>query len=319
MNNIASVLCVDDDPDILSALKRQLHGKYKVLTAEDGEQGLGVIKQNKDISVVISDMRMPKMNGATFLSHVKDYSPHTVRILLTGQSDMESAIDAINHGQIFRFLMKPCEQNELFEILDTAVKEYQLVSLEDDLLKKTIYGSASLIDMILHSVHPMAHRYATRIQAYVSFMVEGLDLSNKQQYLSAASLSMLGCLNMPSEIIEKLIQHKELDQHEAMLYMKHLEAGWNLLGKVAKLKQINQVMQTIKAGYANPEQMSINIETDFIHIAAAQLIKIAIDLDQSIAIYGGIEDALAEMQEHNAYDASVLDLLKNFDISSTAH
>jgi CheY-like chemotaxis protein len=102
------ILCVDDEPKVLEGLVLNLRRHYRVSTANNGQGGLAIVDGNDPPAVVVSDMRMPEMDGAAFLSQVKERSPDTVRLLLTGQADLESAIAAVNHGQVFRFLTKPC-------------------------------------------------------------------------------------------------------------------------------------------------------------------------------------------------------------------
>ena len=117
------VLCVDDEPDILSGLELQLRSGFDIHTAESGAEGLAKLEQHGPFQVVISDMRMPEMDGAQFLTKVKQASPTTIRILLTGYADVEAAKMAINEGSIFRFLMKPCPKEELVGALTEAVEQ----------------------------------------------------------------------------------------------------------------------------------------------------------------------------------------------------
>src|SRR5512141_2774337 len=103
-----SVLCVDDERIVLEGLALHLRRRFDVTMAESGAEGLDAIRGSGKFAVVLSDMRMPGMRGAEFLAQVRQLSPETVRVLLTGYADLESAIAAVNEGQIFRFLNKPC-------------------------------------------------------------------------------------------------------------------------------------------------------------------------------------------------------------------
>jgi len=122
----ATLLFVDDEPSILSSLKRLFrpHG-YRIFTAEGGQAGLEILK-NEHIDLVISDMRMPVMDGAHFLEQVRLNSPETIRILLTGYADMESTIAAINKGQIYRYINKPWDDNEIVLIVREALERRRL-------------------------------------------------------------------------------------------------------------------------------------------------------------------------------------------------
>ena len=124
------ILFVDDEQDILSSFKRQFRKKADIHTAISGQEALDLMDKEDEFAVIISDMRMPNMDGAEFLEKAKNKSPNTVRILLTGQTDLNSAISAVNQGQIYRFLSKPCPQEDLQNTLKNAVRQYRLINTE---------------------------------------------------------------------------------------------------------------------------------------------------------------------------------------------
>jgi response regulator RpfG family c-di-GMP phosphodiesterase len=121
-----TLLCVDDEPNILSSLRRLFRGKgYKVLTAESGAEGLEVLAQEA-VDLVISDMRMPEMDGARFLAQVRERWPGTLRLLLTGYSDIQSILDAINCGEIYRYITKPWDDNDILLVVRHALERQAL-------------------------------------------------------------------------------------------------------------------------------------------------------------------------------------------------
>jgi len=130
------ILFVDDEPPVLDGYKRMLYKDFKVETAVGGEQGLAAIQEHGPFAVVISDMRMPGMNGAEFLAQVRQKVPDTVRMLLTGYADLNAAIDAVNRGNIFRFLTKPCEKDVLAGAIHLGVEQYRSVTAEKELAQK---------------------------------------------------------------------------------------------------------------------------------------------------------------------------------------
>ena len=107
------LLCVDDEPNVLDALARQLRQRWDVVTATGGQSGLERLVRDGPFAVVMSDMRMPGMNGAAFLATARTVAKDTVRLLLTGQTEIAAAIAAVNEGHIFRFLTKPCSGETL--------------------------------------------------------------------------------------------------------------------------------------------------------------------------------------------------------------
>jgi FixJ family two-component response regulator len=133
--NVADkILFVDDEPAVLDGYKRMLHKEFAVDTAVCGEPGLAAIRDTGPYSVVISDMRMPGINGAEFLAKVRKKSPDSVRMLLTGYTDLNAAIDAINEGNIFRFLTKPCPKETLVEAINIGLAQYHSVTADKTLV-----------------------------------------------------------------------------------------------------------------------------------------------------------------------------------------
>jgi DNA-binding NarL/FixJ family response regulator len=130
------ILFVDDEPLVLDGIKRMLHNEFEISTAMGGENGLTAIRENGPYAIVISDMRMPGMNGAEFLSQVRQNSPETVRMLLTGYTDINAAIEAVNEGHIFRYLTKPCEKNTLVGAINLGLTQYRAITAEKKLATK---------------------------------------------------------------------------------------------------------------------------------------------------------------------------------------
>jgi DNA-binding NtrC family response regulator len=114
----ASILCVDDEPRVLDGLKLTLRRGFTVTTATSGAEGLARLKEMDGATVVISDMRMPVMDGADFLARVRTHWPDATRLLLTGETGRDAAVAAVNEGQVFRFLTKPCAPDKLVAAVD---------------------------------------------------------------------------------------------------------------------------------------------------------------------------------------------------------
>lgn len=130
------ILFVDDEPNVLQALERQLRKQFEVLTAEGPVLGLEALKKEGPFAVIVSDLRMPVMDGIRFLAMAKEALPDSVRIILSGQGDFAAAIDAVNEGSIFRFLTKPCPTDHLIKALAAGLEQYRLVHAERELLEE---------------------------------------------------------------------------------------------------------------------------------------------------------------------------------------
>ncbi len=135
-----TLLFVDDEKSILNSLRRTFRNEnYKILLASSGAEALEILKTN-EVSIIISDQRMPGMTGAQFLAQSKFEAPHAIRILLTGYSDIDDAVQSINEGQIFRYLNKPWDEMDLKHTVLQALVFHDLSrhngGLADDLKKK---------------------------------------------------------------------------------------------------------------------------------------------------------------------------------------
>lgn len=121
-----AILIVDDDAGVLSALKRALMDEpYEIFTAASGVDGLEILSEH-EIKLIISDEKMPGMSGSEFLTAAKEIFPHAVRIMLTGHADMETAMTAINKGEIYRFFSKPWDDAELKLSIRSAIEKFDL-------------------------------------------------------------------------------------------------------------------------------------------------------------------------------------------------
>lgn len=143
------ILLLDDEPNILSALKRILLDEpYEILDADSGEKGLEILR-SKPCKVVVSDERMPGMGGAEFLSRVKDDFPETVRIMLTGYASIDAAMKAVNDGEIYRFFMKPWDDSDLRMAIRSAIEKYDLQK-ENERLLEVVRKQAGELSSIEH-------------------------------------------------------------------------------------------------------------------------------------------------------------------------
>lgn len=142
------VLCVDDEPNILSALRRMLSLEgYQVFTADSGVQALELLNK-ETMHVIISDMQMPGMNGSELLAQVRQEWPQTMRLMLTGASDVSGAIAAINQEAIYRYIAKPWNDEELLTTIKSAIAFAALANEHDRLEALTLAQKASLNEMV---------------------------------------------------------------------------------------------------------------------------------------------------------------------------
>lgn len=147
MQEKIKILCVDDEPNVLNALKRLfLDENYTTLTASSAREGLGVLEQ-EEVQIVVSDYRMPEMNGVEFLREVYKRWPGTVRIVLSGYADASATVEAINEGHIYKFVPKPWNDDDLLVTIKNAIERYTLYALNRELTEELMLKNDELIKL----------------------------------------------------------------------------------------------------------------------------------------------------------------------------
>ncbi len=148
----SKILIVDDEENILSALKRLFRNEdYEILTAQSGEEALSTLEQ-QPVDLIISDLKMPNMNGIEFLAKAKERSPGPLRIMLTGHADLKSVIEAIDRGEVYRFLLKPWNNDELKMTIRQAL-DFYYVQKDNRALVKTVKKQNQILKD-LEAEHP---------------------------------------------------------------------------------------------------------------------------------------------------------------------
>jgi ActR/RegA family two-component response regulator len=232
------ILLVDDDSNVLDGYRRGLSREFLLETAIGSDQAWALVEKNGPYAVIVSDMRMPGMNGIQLLSAVRTASPDTIRVILTGNADLQTAIDAINEGSIFRFLIKPCDREVMAKTLTAALTQYRLVMAEKELLEQTLSGSIQVLTEVLSLVNPAAFGRAERARRYIRHVAKTMKLGNPWQYEVAAMLSQLGCVTLAPETIEAVYKGEALTPTEQAQYASHPSVAYNLLSKIPRLEPI---------------------------------------------------------------------------------
>jgi response regulator RpfG family c-di-GMP phosphodiesterase len=244
------ILFVDDEPSVLEGYKRLLGRELPVDTALGGELGLAAIAETGPYAVVISDMRMPQMNGAQFLAKVRDLSPTTVRLALTGYVDIDTAMAAVNEGNIFRFLTKPCSKENLLHAIEAALAQYHLIHAEKELLERTLRGSVSVLTEVLSFSNPAAFGRAMRLRRFVQHVAEKLRLESTWKFEIAAMLSQLGCVTLSPELMNAAYSGDQLSQDEQRKFDAHPAVAWEMLSRIPRLEAVAQMIANQnKPGY----------------------------------------------------------------------
>ncbi|MBU8871302.1 MAG: response regulator [Gemmatimonadales bacterium] len=242
MSEDIRILCVDDEENILKAIQRSLRKVFDIHTAASGRQGLEMMRNEGPFQIIVSDMRMPEMDGAVFLKAVREEFPDTVRLLLTGFADMETVVSAINEGNIFRFIAKPCPASVLRDAFNDAIRQYQLLTAEKVLLEQTLKGSIHALTEVLSLSNPAAFGRGTRIRHFATMMATELSVPDLWQIEVAAMLSQIGSITLPEETIMKVYRGDELSVAEQTMVARLPEMTRNVLGGIPRLDGILEIL-----------------------------------------------------------------------------
>ena len=240
--NKAKVLFVDDEPRVLSGLTRNLRNHFDVHTATGGREALELIAANEPFSVIVCDCRMPEMDGIELLQRVTKASPSTIRIMLTGNTDQATAVAAVNKGDVFRFLTKPCESEELKQILALAVRQHELVTAEKELLEQTLKGSIKVLADLLSIAKPEAFGRTARLRRKARELAAHFPSVQVWELDTAALLSQLGCVNVPQEILDRRQRGEALNTREESTFASHPLLGADLISRIPRLERVAKIV-----------------------------------------------------------------------------
>ena len=300
------LLCVDDEPYVLEGLRDVLGRSFHVQTATSGVAGLEHLRQASDaFAVVVSDMRMPGMDGAEFLRTARLAAPDAVRMLLTGDADVQAAIAAVNHGQLFRFLTKPCDPQELLRACAAALGQHRLQTAERVLLQETVRGSVDALAEVLALTNPAAFGRGGRVKALAAELSRRAKLANWREVEVAAMFVHVGAVTLPQITTEKLYARAPLSAEETEMARRVPLITRQLLSKIPRLEGVIEILDrhldALGLGEANGAPSAIP--------PGARVLRIAIDYAELEAQRAPANVALGTMRgRDNIYDRGLMDL-----------
>jgi response regulator RpfG family c-di-GMP phosphodiesterase len=232
------ILMVDDEDGVLVGYQRMFRNEFQIDTAPGGAAAMTALETTGPYAVVVSDMRMPEMDGTQLLRKVKALAPDTIRIMLTGDADVRSAVSAVNEGSIFRFLTKPCNKETLGKALTAGLMQYRLLTAEKDLLENTLQGSIQVLTEVLSLVNPAAFGRALRVRRYIHQVSTRMALASPWRFEVAAMMSQLGCVTLHPETIEAVYAGRVLPPDEQARFDAHPGVARDLLSKIPRMEPI---------------------------------------------------------------------------------
>lgn len=298
------VLFVDDEPDLLEAMMRGLRSEhFAVATAVGGAAALEMLQHAGPFAVIVSDLNMPGMDGVTLLRLARQVVPDTVRVLFTGQPDLERSIAAINEGAIFRFITKPCSRVSLALALKSAVEQYRLMTAERVLLEQTLHGSIQALTGILALTNPMAFGRAARLRQTVRLLAAACGVTEHWAVEVAAMLSQIGCVILPPATLERVYRGEALSEGEQSMVRRMPDIVEQVISNIPRLEPVQEILRL----YDNPPEACGSGQS---LPWGARALKLAVDLDVLESQGVPVADACQRLRENrDTYDPEMLERL----------
>lgn len=303
------ILFVDDEPNVLASITRHLRRSFNVTTQESANEALRLISEGQEFAVIVSDMRMPEMDGIKFLSKAREISPDSVRMMLTGAAELETTVSAVNEGNIFRFLMKPCPPKELMTAVRSGIKQYRLIRTEKELLEKTLIQSIEVLTEVLSLVNPTAFGRTVRIRALVSQMASRMEEGVNWQLEAAAMVSQIGCVILPQDILNKAYSGAKLTENEKQMMSSQLKVGYELIAKIPRMEEVARIISYQEHRFDGSGQGSLELKGKALPMGA-RILKVALDFDSYVSAGQSESSALIGIKANaNWYDPDVITAL----------
>jgi response regulator RpfG family c-di-GMP phosphodiesterase len=306
------VLFVDDDANLLASCERSFRRQFPIETAEGGEAGLQKIAERGPFAVVVSDRQMPQMDGIRFLSLVRERAPDTVRIMLTGNADLEGAIKVVNEGNIFRFLTKPCALEILNKAVADALAQYRLVTVEKELLNKTLSGSIKLLTDILSMMEPESFGRAQTMRDLIASVTKRFKTDNDWEIPLAVMLAPIGNVTIPPELLLRARAGVALSKVEDRLVAQLPETAARLLANIPRLEGVARNVRYQQKNYDGSGTPPDLVKGEALPLGS-RLLKILADLARLQAEGLSRAQALNEMQTRLGwYDPALLVAVREY-------
>ncbi len=308
------ILFVDDDPLILDGFARIVYREFNAAVAEGPEAGLEKVKNDGPYAAIVSDMRMPVMDGAEFLAQVRTLAPDTIRVMLTGYTDMEAAMRAVNEGTIFRFLNKPVTASDLTLTLRACVAQYDLGLQEKDLLENTLGGAVRVLSEVLNLANPVAFNKGARLCQYARHITKHLCLPDPWQYEIAAMLSELGCLTLTPDLLEAIHASETITPENEKRFAQHPRIAHDLLVQIPRLELVAAMILHQNDATSDPLR-SLTPASESIS-RGANMLKVSLAFDRLLSSGSAPQDALSALRKNPAqYDPKMVEALTDFKAS----
>ena len=250
-----------------------LRKDFELHLASDGVEGLEIFEKEGGFALVLSDMRMPRMNGAEMLAEIKKRDHEVSTILLTGHTDFDSAMAAVNDGNVFRMLSKPCPPERLIKVLNDGLEQYDLIRSKRILLDQTLRGAVDALAESLSTAKPLFFGRVQRVRRMANELAMKQDVPNAWRVDVASVFSQLAYLALPENVTEDVYYRRDLSKEVKALLAKFPEDTRNILNKIPGLEEVGEILKSVDVQYRFEEEKEDGVRL------AASILKVALDFD----------------------------------------
>lgn len=304
---ILKLLFVDDDPLFLTVAEAAFRDRFTVASASSAAGALERLEREGPFAVMVADRSMPGMNGVELLERSRKLAPDMVRIMITGDADRQAAIDAINRGQVFYFLTKPCAADALAEAVEAAVNGYRLAAAKRRIADDGPRATVALLATVLGTVAPEALGRGQRLADSMRAFAPHLGGDSDEAMESAALLSQLGYASVPPSMLRRVATGATLAPAEEALLSRVPQFGHDLLADLPALRAVARLILYQEKhfdGTGFPED-EVKGEAIPLGARALKILKGRLDLENDGVVKRRAFDAMAA--RHGSYDPALLE------------
>jgi response regulator RpfG family c-di-GMP phosphodiesterase len=237
------ILLVDDEPHILKSYARGLRKEFDMTTLTSPLEAIKLVEEHEQpFAVIVSDYNMPEMMGDVFLKTCHELSPDSVRVLLSGKTDIESIISCINEGHIFRFLLKPCGLPQMQQTLQESVRQFEILNTEKILFGQTLIATVQICVDFLTIHQPLVFTHVSKQKKQVELLCDQFDIQHKWRYTIAALLSHLGAVLLDSPKLLNILEKSKVTPDEQVFLNEMLKVSSKLISPIPKLELITDII-----------------------------------------------------------------------------
>lgn len=304
---LTSVLFIDDDGSILDSLPAALTKRLNCLFAASYDEALAVLRERPDCPVVVTELGVKGKDSLEFLRTLRTKYPRTTRLILTGRGNYSQAMKAINEGEVYRFLEKPCPQEKLTQAISDAIRVKEKQPDSQKAVRKALMGSIKALMDVLDLVHPEAVGVSRRIRERVISAAKAFGVKSIWRMEMAILLSHVGCVALPSELLVKVDTGKPLTPEERQMFAMHPKIAFNLLSNIDQLTSIALILKK----QLQPLEKNPPLES--------RILKIAIAIDRLERKGADIRSALRALgKQPEEYDPMIIKHMSSLIIGANA-